>query len=279
MEDQKHFPEDSHAPVSAGTATGKPQHTTRIEAQKPSPRSSKKWTEYLLDFFMLFLAVFLGFLTENYRETQSNNQKEIHYIKGMMQDLKKDTAAVSFMLSVQNIILDKMDGALSIPVSRLHDINSQDSFFHNFFYIYSWVALFHQNNNTYTQLKNAGGFSVIHRQETIDMITALNSFYEDNVKDNEKYYVDYYNKIVQLGTQIMDMPMIAPSPNDDVYTVIPNHVEVFNRYDMPLLRELYSVIRYEKGVLTFYMLQEKSYMEQAEAMIRYLNKEYHLENE
>ncbi len=28
----------------------------------------KKWTEYLLEFFMLFLAVFLGFVAENIRE-------------------------------------------------------------------------------------------------------------------------------------------------------------------------------------------------------------------
>jgi len=27
----------------------------------------KKWTEYLLEFFMLFLAVFLGFVAENIR--------------------------------------------------------------------------------------------------------------------------------------------------------------------------------------------------------------------
>jgi len=28
----------------------------------------KKWTEYLLEFFMLFLAVFLGFVADNIRE-------------------------------------------------------------------------------------------------------------------------------------------------------------------------------------------------------------------
>src|SRR5690242_1494579 len=28
----------------------------------------KKWSEYLLEFFMLFLAVFLGFVAENIRE-------------------------------------------------------------------------------------------------------------------------------------------------------------------------------------------------------------------
>ena len=33
----------------------------------------KKWGEYLLEFFMLFLAVFLGFIAENIRETKVQN--------------------------------------------------------------------------------------------------------------------------------------------------------------------------------------------------------------
>jgi hypothetical protein len=30
----------------------------------------KKWGEYLLEFFMLFLAVFLGFVAENFEKEQ-----------------------------------------------------------------------------------------------------------------------------------------------------------------------------------------------------------------
>lgn len=33
----------------------------------------KKWVEYLLEFFMLFLAVFLGFVAENIREHTVEN--------------------------------------------------------------------------------------------------------------------------------------------------------------------------------------------------------------
>ena len=41
---------------------------------------SKKWGEYLLEFFMLFLAVFLGFVAENYREHLINKEHEHQYI-------------------------------------------------------------------------------------------------------------------------------------------------------------------------------------------------------
>jgi hypothetical protein len=36
----------------------------------------KKWSEYLLEFFMLFLAVFLGFIAENVREHYTLNTFE-----------------------------------------------------------------------------------------------------------------------------------------------------------------------------------------------------------
>jgi hypothetical protein len=36
---------------------------------------AKNWREYLLEFFMLFLAVSLGFLADNVRENISDNAK------------------------------------------------------------------------------------------------------------------------------------------------------------------------------------------------------------
>ena len=52
----------------------------------------KKWGEYLLEFFMLFLAVFLGFLVENYREHQVEKDKAKQYVRSFYDDLKTDTA-------------------------------------------------------------------------------------------------------------------------------------------------------------------------------------------
>ena len=47
-----------------------PNQETEMEVQKHPHHVThkKKWTEYLLEFFMLFLAVFLGFVAENISE-------------------------------------------------------------------------------------------------------------------------------------------------------------------------------------------------------------------
>src|SRR6059036_2756882 len=50
----------------------------------------KKLAEYLLEFFMLFLAVFLGFVAENIREHSTEQRRGKEYINSFVQDLKKD---------------------------------------------------------------------------------------------------------------------------------------------------------------------------------------------
>src|SRR5678810_714390 len=63
----------------------------------------KKWTHYFWEFLMLFLAVFCGFLAENYRETIINKEKAHHYIQNMVADLKADTADVNFAIYYQQL--------------------------------------------------------------------------------------------------------------------------------------------------------------------------------
>jgi hypothetical protein len=52
---------------------------------------AKKWTHYLFEFLMLFLAVFLGFVAENVREGVIEKHREQQYMQSMNEDLKGDT--------------------------------------------------------------------------------------------------------------------------------------------------------------------------------------------
>src|SRR5258706_4777402 len=73
----------------------------------------KLWTHYALDFFMLFLAVFCGFLTENFRESRIDNERARVYMENLYQDLKDDTANFSnynqitsdFLLSIDTMMM------------------------------------------------------------------------------------------------------------------------------------------------------------------------------
>ncbi|HXL56309.1 MAG TPA: hypothetical protein VN958_08640, partial [Chitinophagaceae bacterium] len=58
----------------------------------------KKWGEYFLEFLMLFLAVFLGFIAENFREHSVEGRKEKEYINSIIEDLKTDSANLYFII-------------------------------------------------------------------------------------------------------------------------------------------------------------------------------------
>jgi len=56
-------------------------------------RGKKKWHHYFWEFFMLFLAVTLGFLVENQREHFVEHGRARQYALSLVDDLKNDTIA------------------------------------------------------------------------------------------------------------------------------------------------------------------------------------------
>jgi hypothetical protein len=240
------------------------------------PHAAKGFKEYFLEFLMIFLAVTMGFFAESLRENMVDHGKEKHLITGILADLKKDTADISFGYPFQHLLVDKMDNVLKIPVEKIKDISTQDTFYRNFAIFYASYWVFVQNNNSITQLKNAGGFSVFHNQDVIDSINATNNYYESWVKLNEETYLKAYEKTADLATLLIKLPVLPTSFDDTAFATIPDNTEVFTQYNNILLEQLYSYIRYQKGALLFYIVCEKEYYKQATRLIKFLQKEYHL---
>ena len=55
------------------------------------PSHKKKWTEYILEFLMLFLAVSMGFIAENIREEQVVKHQTLNVLAQLHEELKLDT--------------------------------------------------------------------------------------------------------------------------------------------------------------------------------------------
>src|SRR5215212_12066377 len=71
------------------------QQTENMEVHKHPHHVThkKKWGEYLLEFFMLFLAVFLGFLAENLREQTVEHHRENQYAKALYDEFYADSVS------------------------------------------------------------------------------------------------------------------------------------------------------------------------------------------
>ena len=69
-------------------------------AYPDSHRGRKKWTHYLWEFIMLFLAVFCGFLAENIREHIVEKKKESHTVETLVDDIIKDSSSLHNIIYV-----------------------------------------------------------------------------------------------------------------------------------------------------------------------------------
>ena len=63
-----------------------------MEVHTHTHTARKKWTHYLWEFLMLFLAVFAGFLAENQREHIVEHQREKKFALRLLSDLKEDSS-------------------------------------------------------------------------------------------------------------------------------------------------------------------------------------------
>ena len=66
----------------------------------------------LLEFAMIFFAVFLGFLAENTREHIVEKRKTKEFVESMVDDLKEDTANFQLTYLVNQVALQKTDSLI-----------------------------------------------------------------------------------------------------------------------------------------------------------------------
>ena len=261
--------------IEQPTTYNLPPTTENMEVHHHPQVEKKNFKEYLLEGLMIFLAVTMGFFAENIRENVSNHEKELNYMKGFVQDLKEDTTEMSRIFFKQYFLLKQMDSALNIPVEKLNNINTQDSFYRHYVYFYSLQSQFIPHDNTLAQLKNGGGFSVIREKDILDSIGELNLYFLNYLKLDNDYYNTYYLRVTDAGAKVIKCPPFIVAMNDNVK--IPDGLEVFITYNIPLLQEMYSYINMEKGQLMQCIDRQTIYLDKTVRLIDYINKKYDLD--
>ncbi len=163
---------------TAATEITNPSQTENMEVHHPHHVThKKKWGEYLLEFFMLFLAVFLGFVAENQREHMVEHRREKKYIVSMIEDLKNDSAFLS--LSINKLIpyhLGWLDS--TVHLLQAPDLKGKDRLIYQAFMIgTAWTYNFHPTERTLSQLHSAG-FHLIRNKNAISVISQLETQYK-----------------------------------------------------------------------------------------------------
>jgi hypothetical protein len=162
---------DENTPTIDTEAINPNQETQNMEVHKHPHHVThkKKWGEYLLEFFMIFLAVFLGFVAENIRENVVEAHTENVYIKSFYEDLTADEN------DLQRII-NNLDQEVRVADSLgklLTNVNIKRAA--NLIYMYltrinrSSATNLYVNDRTVVQLR-AGGMRIIQNKQISDSI-------------------------------------------------------------------------------------------------------------
>ncbi len=152
-----------------------------VHAHSHTPRN--KWTHYFWEFLMLFLAVFCGFLAENFREHQIENNRAKEYARALYDDLVSDTNRLKRIIkdtkkqegyadTLQDLLLKKYDGTVKVPGGIL--------------YYYAGLSkkgtMFTVKTSTLNQLKNSGSLRLFKKRALIRLFTDYDQAINDQLK-------------------------------------------------------------------------------------------------
>jgi hypothetical protein len=127
----------------------------------------KKWAHYLWEFLMLFLAVFCGFLAENFREHQVEHQREKNYIASLVKDVELDIISLRQSSDVRKKYVNYYDSLVYL-LKNYSDSNLNDIYFYARHA--GRTSDFKYHDGTILQLKNSGGLRLIRNKNAVDSI-------------------------------------------------------------------------------------------------------------
>jgi len=249
-----------------------------MEVHAHSHTERKKWTHYFWEFFMLFLAVTLGFLVENQREHYIEHKREVEYVSTMIEDLKEDTASFNWLIKINSNSNEKIDTLIALLKGNERNTSAK-----KIYYLARTIPLSDADlvlqNKTFEQLKGSGGLRLIRNTQTQNKIGAYyqnNKFIEtgftpmqfQNRRDLFMAFDELFDAAIMQ--KIMRSPLEMPtSIPESQFKLLSDDPKVINRFCIR-----YHIIYSTKRVTSN---QAKYLFNEATALIKYLQKEYHLE--
>ena len=237
------------------------------------PTHKKKWTEYLLEFVMLFLAVFLGFLAENKREHIVNTRKEKYYMQSMVEDLQKDTATFRRIIQRSEVMVKNLDTMTQTLLSGvLNDSSIKQLYRLNLSTLSSNQTSL--TDRTSTQLKNAGGLQLIRNSAVVKVLfdywTAA-----IEIENNAGNYNELRQNAREKTYGIFSAKYYSATPDGNRFNKSSN--PVLMNSDPFVLTELANRLNHLKNSYQFvYIPHLKSESAAAVQLIELIRKKYHL---
>ncbi len=238
----------------------------------------KKWTHFFWEFLMLFLAVFCGFLAEYKLEHMIEHQRAKVYAENLYEELNKDTAALSILISRNEEIHNKID-TLCLYATEKQERNITNGILYYYANYTTKLNYFSSKNSTIVELKGSGNLRLMKSKVAHEI-----SEYDKKIRELENEYLvsrSEFEKIESLYFNIFDGYITYQFTNGSPETA--NRDSIF-KLNPPLInddpRKMKEFIGWMKFESDIYAYQNRSYLfplkKCATGLLALLKKEYHL---
>ena len=172
-----------------------------MEVHAHTHTARKKWTHYFWEFLMLFLAVFCGFLAENFREHYVEDQRAVKHAKNLYKELYNDSIFLQKCLASR---LNKEKECLYF-INYVKD-SSLTNLSHRFMPAFTTAIIqnqniiFEPNDGILNQLRNSGELRYFKNSDLQAEIGKLSVKigYIKTRNDKEYSYVEFYTRPLAL---------------------------------------------------------------------------------
>ncbi len=234
----------------------------------------KKWHHYFWEFFMLFLAVTLGFLVENMREHIVEHRRELQYVRSYVEDLHEDIYQLDSMISrfkKRNVMIDSLTFMLESP-----DI---DKYGNDIYYYARLLTLnfpFFSTDRTIQQLKNGGNLRLISKQDVsnammnydrkVRWLEFIRAREEDYVRDYVPWLEEVCDSRVFNKMTLPGLGFTRPDGNPHLL-----------KKDKATILEFIGKLHFLKSAGTYLMINYQASLQTANETLAVIKKEYHIE--
>jgi len=244
----------------------------------------KGFKEYLLEGLMIFIAVMMGFIAENVRESISEHNRAKEYAETMVEDLSADTTALRADLTYTGFSVRNVDTLMQLlSSSDIKNIPSGKLYWYGLFG--GAQPAFTPNDATFQQMKSSGSLrflkkSIAREVATYDRLCRRSI----NVEEGDHLM---FAEVRKLRAQIFEF-QYNKLAND---IAIPLHPEKINRKKvLDFCNSNPSLLTYDKAIFNQYVelvrsrfmdrkvIFADSLMKSAKKLISDLKDTYHVEN-
>lgn len=191
-----------------------------VHAHTHTPR--KKWTHYFWEFFMLFMAVTLGFFVENKREHYIEHQRAKVYAKSMISNLEQDTAELRQVVFRGAIAANYLDSLLTLLYkNEIAEIPTGKLYWYGLWGGY--LRGFEPNDATYQQMKNSGSLRYFNNPKLEQLIGEYDQVLRSMKTMNE------IDRPVYLETRKARARLFDFRYNNDANQVVQSSIYTANR--------------------------------------------------